>query len=180
VVDLDALRRGDPALARWAVDRLVPKVVLATQTRVLEPVVDLDGSWWPSVPTIAVTPRSTRSLDDLWAIAAVLAAPPISAWALDQHRGSARSRHAIKLAAAQVLELPLPTDARAWRQGAVQAVAAQRAATEGDAAGWGAALERLGQAMSTAYGADPTVREWWSGRRPPWRSGSRPGATVST
>ena len=35
--------RADPRLARWADARLVPKVVLATQTRVLEPLVDLDG-----------------------------------------------------------------------------------------------------------------------------------------
>ena len=117
VVDLDAVARADPRLARWADARLVPKVVLATQTRVLEPLVDLDGRWWPSVPTIAVTPRSGDP-GELWAIAAVLAAPAVSAWALAHYRGTALTRDALKLSATQVLELPLPVDDAAWADGA--------------------------------------------------------------
>ncbi|MEJ7582916.1 MAG: DEAD/DEAH box helicase [Acidimicrobiales bacterium] len=53
VVDLTSLT-GDPTLHRWVVDRLVPKVLVATQTRVVEAVVDEEGAFVPSVPTIAV------------------------------------------------------------------------------------------------------------------------------
>ncbi|HMQ26472.1 MAG TPA: N-6 DNA methylase, partial [Acidimicrobiales bacterium] len=45
VVDLETLAADDPALARWVDDRLVPKVVVATQTRVIEAVADVEGRW---------------------------------------------------------------------------------------------------------------------------------------
>jgi hypothetical protein len=169
VVDLDALRRADPALSRWAAERMVPKVVLATQTRVLEPAVDVEGSWWPSVPIIAVTAESADA-EALWRIAAVLAAPPISAWALDRYRGSALSADAIKLSARQVLEIPLPLVPDCWDEGASWARVAHEAAAAADADAWGRALDRLGRAMTRAYRADPSVLDWWSARRPPWRA----------
>ncbi len=176
VVDLVELGRRDPKLGRWGSDRLVPKIVLATQTRVLEPVVDLDGRWWPSVPTIAVVPSGEVRVDgevdergDLWAIAAVLAAPPVTAWALRQFRGSALARDAIKLSATQVLDIPLPPDAGAWAAGATAARRAQQAAERGDAEGWRAGLESLGSAMTEAYGAPRSVLDWWIPRLPRWR-----------
>ncbi len=168
VVDLEAVAQADPRLARWADARLVPKVVLATQTRVLEPLVDTDGAWWPSVPAIAVTPRSGDP-GDLWAIAAVLAAPGVSAWAMAHYRGSALSRDALKLSATQVLELPLPVDQAAWADGARLAARAQRQADRADADGWHAALVELGQAMTHAYRSGRTIRDWWVDRLPPWR-----------
>jgi hypothetical protein len=168
VVDLAGLGRGDPRLARWAEARLVPKVVLATQTRVLEPAVDTTGTWWPSVPVIAVTPRSGDG-DELWSIAAVLAAPAVSAWALAQYRGAALSRDAIKLSATQILDIPLPVDAGAWAEGAVLAAAAHRRAQAGDPAGWHEALLGLGGAMAAAYRSGPEVVDWWSGRLVAWR-----------
>ncbi len=119
VVDLEGLAAADAALAAWAAERRVPKVVVATQTRVLEAAVDTEGTWWPSVPTIAVVPRP-GSAADLWALAAVLSAPPVSAWALGQYGGTALSGDAIKLSARQILEIPLPVDARAWSEGAAR------------------------------------------------------------
>lgn len=168
VVDLEAVARVDPRLARWADARLVPKVVLATQTRVLEPLVDTEGAWWPSVPAIAVTARSGDP-GDLWAIAAVLAAPAVSAWALAHYRGSALSCDALKLSATQVLELPLPVDQAAWADGARLAARAQAEADRADAAGWRAALVELGQAMTEAYRSGRAIRDWWTDRLPPWR-----------
>jgi len=167
-VDLDALRAADGRLAAWADARLVPKVVVATQTRLLEAAVDLDGCWWPSVPTIAVVPTSGDPAD-LWRIAAVLSAPPVSAWALERFGGAALSTDAVKLSASQVLSVPLPRDHGAWAEGASAARAAQAAGEQGDADGWAAALDRLGHAMTRAYGADDDVRRWWADRRPAWR-----------
>jgi hypothetical protein len=169
VVDLATLRESDPRLARWGGDRLVPKVVLATQTRVLEPAVDVDGRWWPSVPTIAVVPPATSGPDRLWSIAAVLAAPPVSAWALDHHRGVALARDAIKLAAKQVLDIPLPRGQDEWDQGAAAAARAHHAAATGDAEAWRAALVDLGEAMTRAYAAPAAVFDWWTERLPSWR-----------
>ena len=48
-VDLAALT---PALAGWARSRLVPKVLVASQTQVIEAVADLEGLWVPGVPVV--------------------------------------------------------------------------------------------------------------------------------
>ncbi|MEL7474214.1 MAG: hypothetical protein AAGK04_12925, partial [Planctomycetota bacterium] len=44
-------------LGPWIAQRLVPKVLLATQTRVLEAFVDAEGRLVPSVPLITITPK---------------------------------------------------------------------------------------------------------------------------
>ena len=84
-VDLRRLTAAGGALAGWAEQRLVPKVVLATQTRVLEPAVDERGAWLPSVPAITVIPHEER----LWHVAAALASPVAAAWALRETAGTA-------------------------------------------------------------------------------------------
>ena len=143
------LERVEPAsLRRWVDDRLVPKVVLATQTRVLEAAVDLDGSWVPSTPVIAVH----TAADALYDVAAVLIAPPVSAWAAATYAGVALAPDAIKLSARQVLEVPLPPDRRRWKLGAA-------ALRDGDLLGAGAH-------MTAAYGANDVVFDWWKGRLP--------------
>lgn len=158
VVDLEGLRAVDPALATWADARLVPKVVVATQTRVVEAAVDVEGRWFPSVPTIAVTAEPER----LWHVAAVLLAPPVSAWALARHTGAALSSDALKLSARQVLEIPLPTDAAAWDDAAALLQAYAGADGNRPAAG----LEAFGSTMTRAYGASAEVLAWWSARLP--------------
>jgi hypothetical protein len=150
-LDRAALAEGDPSLSGWVEARLVPKVVLATQTRVLEPAVDGAGTWVPSVPVIAVHGAS----GDLWRIAAVLAAPPVSAWALARFGGAALSSEAIKLSARQVLEVPVPADRRSW------CAAADRLRDGGPGS-----LEAGAALMTRAYGAGPDVLEWWRRRLP--------------
>jgi N-6 DNA methylase len=146
-VDLAAM--ADGPLRRWVVDRLVPKVVLATQTKVLEPAIDADGTWVPSTPVIAVHAPS----DVLFRVAAVLLSPPVSAWASSMYAGVALTSDAIKLSARQVLEIPLPPNEAAWERGA-EALAA------------GELLE-VGSLMTTAYGCDDGVTRWWANRWQP-------------
>ena len=170
-VDLTALGAADPHLASWAEARLVPKLVVATQTRVLEAAVDEHGWFWPSVPTLALVPRADlaeRDRVDLWELAAVLHAPATSAWALSRFGGAALSSDAIKLSASQLLEVPLPPDRAAWARGAAAAERAHRAALRGEPARWAEALDQLGAAMDAAYGVDE-LTSWWSARRPAWR-----------
>ena len=102
VVDLDAMAE-DPKLAAWAARRLVPKVLLATQGKVLEAVADVEGAWLPSVPVVTVRPHDP---DDLWRVLAVLLAPPVCAVAATRYAGSALNPGAIKLSAKQVAGLP--------------------------------------------------------------------------
>lgn len=142
-VDLDAM--DDGPLRRWVCDRLEPKVVLATQTRVLEAAIDHDGTWVPSTPVIAIH----ASRPDLARVAALLVAPPVSAWARSTFPGVALASDAIKLSARQVLDIPMPAGAE-W----------ERAITElknGD-------LLMAARSMTQAYGCSDDVYEWWANR----------------
>ncbi len=142
-----------PAVSRSALSerlraRLVPKVVVATQTRVIEAAVDGNGEWLPAVPVISIVAEAPM----LWPIAAALCSPPLTAWAATQHLGAARSSSAIKLSARDVRALPLPEPSVAWEQ----AEAALRA---------GDVLE-AGRLMCIAYGVDDTTFTWWQARLP--------------
>ena len=151
VVDLVGLRVADPTVARWVDQLQVPKVVVATQTRVGEAAVDERGTWVPSVPSIAVVAPADR----LWAVAAVVCSPVASALAVQRTAGTALSARAVKLSAWQVLDLPCPADRRAWDAGA-------DALRAGD-------LDRFADAMATAYGLGDShpVTAWWHTRRAP-------------
>jgi hypothetical protein len=165
VVDVEGLRDGDPTLARWAERVLVPKLLVATQTRVIEVIVDEVGNMWPSVPVIAVV----AAPEQLWPLAAALASPPVSADSLRHHAGSALSGDAIKLSAKQILETGLPAESSAWEQGTECLRAASDAAVGGDASTWRAQLQRFGMHMCEAYGVDRDVFAWWLARVPPFR-----------
>ena len=163
VVDLASLDAADPALGAWVAHRLVPKVLVATQTRVVEAVADVDGVWVPSTPVIAVPAPPGR----LWHVLAVLLAPPVSAWALHLSAGTALAPDALKLSAAQVRMIPAPVDRRAWDDGAAAAHAAQDAGAGDERR---VALEALGEAMVPAHGITgddgASLLDWWLRRLP--------------
>jgi hypothetical protein len=164
VVDRAALAAANPRLARWVGDRLVPKVLVATQTRVVEAVIDRDGQMVPSVPVVAVA----APVDRLAMVAAVLHAPPVSVWALHRAGGAALAADAIKLSAGQVLEIPLPVDATRWRRAA--GLLAGRDVGTGAGSGPAPDPGDFGAEMCAAYGlpADHPVLGWWLARLPSW------------
>jgi hypothetical protein len=137
-----------PALSDRLRQRLVPKVVVATQTRVIEAAVDTAGAWLPTTPIVSAVAEP----DELWPIAAALCSPPLSAWAATRHLGAARSSTAIKLSAREVRALPLPPPSPAWDDAA-------HALRAGD-------LLRSGRLMCDAYGVDDVSFTWWKGRLP--------------
>jgi hypothetical protein len=146
-VDLAGLAASP--LAAWATRQLVPKVLVATQTPVVEAVADEAGEWLPCTPVITVVPRTI----DVWHVLAALLAPPVTAWALREAAGAALSSNAVKLSAAQLRSLPLPCQGAAWDE----AAALVRA---GDVRG-------AAPAACRAYGVDgSTVTDWWSARLP--------------
>ena len=103
--------------------RMQPKVLVATQTRVIEAVADHDGSLWPSVPVLSVLPKMTEQkgmASELDLLVAALTAPPASVWAARQAVGTARSPGAIRLSASLLERMPLPVDIDLWERGAVQ------------------------------------------------------------
>ena len=155
-VDLDALH-ADGSLSGWARARLVPKVLIATQGRVIEAAVDVHGAWLPSVPVLTLVTEPDR----LWHALAVLLSPPVVAGAAARYLGAALAPHAIKLSAKQVAGLPLPSDLQRWDEGATLARAAQQA----DPAARPAALRALATVMCLAY-EDDAALGWWSDRLP--------------
>jgi hypothetical protein len=166
VVDLAGLRAADPDLARWAGERRRPKVLVATQTAVVESVVDRHGRCYPSVPVVSVEPAPGR----LWDVAAVVGAPAVSAWLAARLAGTALSAGSVRIGASHLLELPLPVDRDAWRVGAERLAAATAAAEAGDGQAWDRGLRAYAEAMGAAYGVeDPDLLAWWHARRPSWR-----------
>ena len=158
LVDLNRLR-SESELGDWAANRLVPKLLLATQTRVIEVVVDEAGVLLPSVPVITVTTHGIS----LWHAAAALMSPPITAWAAARYMGAALSIDALKLSASQVLGLPLPASSVTWDTAA---------ALIRDASGSSSSqkrtqkLQEAGALMCDAYrvcDADQLMN-WWRGR----------------
>lgn len=143
-----------PGLAAWAANRLVPKVLVATQTRAPEAVVDPTGRLLPSVPVITVTVGPDRPAD-LWRVAAVLGAPAVAREVARRHLGSGLNARAVRLRAADVLALPLPSGERSWSE-AAEALAA------------GASPSEVAARMNEAYGLgdDPELTAWWQALLP--------------
>ncbi|GAC1308779.1 MAG: hypothetical protein NVSMB16_05100 [Acidimicrobiales bacterium] len=157
--DLRRLASDDP-LRLWAGNRLVPKILVATQSRVIEAAADEEGDVLPVVPVITVIPRPDR----LWHILAALSSPPASAYARREFAGAALSRDAIKMSARQIAGIPLPTDSEAWETSARTVREATEAARRGDHAGWLEALREAGTTMCDAYGVgrEPLTGWWWA------------------
>jgi SAM-dependent methyltransferase len=141
-VELDRLEEW---MRRWADGLLVPKVVVANQTRVIEAVADPSAEWIPGIPLITARPTGSVDAD---AIAAVLTSPVASAWAWQRAGGTGLSATALRLGPRWLAELPWP---------AGDLAAAVLALEAGDVAA-------CGDAVSAAYGLDPssrTLHSWW-------------------
>lgn len=163
-VALDLL---SPPLRTWADRRLVPKVLVATQTRVLEAVVDEAGDLLPSVPVVTVTPLAGGP-DHLWRIGALLTSPPVTLLAARRHLGAGRNATALRLSASDVLALPLPADRRPWGRAARSFRAASTLDGPDVDSERRARLVEAGRAMCEAFGlaGDDELLEWWTGRLP--------------
>jgi hypothetical protein len=164
VVDLDALQRDTPVLARWVEARLRPKLLVATQSAVVEAMADPAGQWIPSVPVISLEPRLAG---DLWRLLAVLVSPVASAWALERYGGAGLSASAVKLSARQLLEVPLPLNAEMWDSAAATC---RSACGRVDERLWRDDLLAAAHLMNEAYGLETTTSDgllaWWMARLP--------------
>ncbi|GAB3862780.1 hypothetical protein GCM10028801_28990 [Nocardioides maradonensis] len=145
--DAPAVRPADlpDPLRAWARSRLVPKLLVAGQGRVIEAVADPAGELLPSVPVVSVVPHDPA---DLWRLLAVTLAPPVVAHAAARYLGTGLTPGSLKVSAKQLAALPLPTDEVAWDEAA--ALAAE-----------GGSLAEIGRLMTRAYGIDDGLVDWW-------------------
>jgi hypothetical protein len=144
-VDVRALS-GSPRMVAWVRARRVPKILVATQTKVIEAWVDTDGNAVPLVPLITVTPTCEG---DLWKVASAVASPVVAARAVALYAGSALSAGAIKLSARQLLEMPLPRDVARWKR---STAALKRASSARSPASLARALRAFATASCEAHG----------------------------
>lgn len=147
-VDLDRLDGRFPA---WAARKLVPKVLVANQTRIIEAVADPDGRWLPGVPVTTVTPTDRT---DVWELAAVLTNPVASIVAWHHGAGTGLSTTAVRVG-------PVSLGSTPWPAGSlVEAVAALQ---ESD-------LDGCARSVLAAYGIDASeidpLVSWWTERLP--------------
>ncbi len=161
-VDLDRL---DPKMKEWARRRLVPKVLVANQTQIIEAVCDHHGAWLPGVPVIGVYPRGAHWDDGddqpelfplvdfavtAWEIAAVLTSGFASVWSWHRGAGTGLSATSVRLSPVVLADLPWPAGDLS------RAVAALRRGDVRDCA----------RAVDDAYaltGADAqSVSSWWN------------------
>ena len=141
--------RLDEKMQRWARRLAGPKVLIANQTRVLECVLDRDGTTLPAVPVITARPN-TLGDTELSALGAVLSSPLVSAWLWHTAAGTGLSARAIRIRPAVVAAVPWPDGPLA------PAIAAYEA---GDLAGSAVAVH-------AAYGIGASDGErllrWWT------------------
>lgn len=149
-------------LSDWVDARLIPKILLATQTRVNEVFVDEHARLLPSVPVVTITPRDPSML---WLVAAALASPVAAAEAARRYAGSGLHHHVVKLSARQCLTLPLPSDQTAWRRAAADFAVLQ--ALPPDSQDRVSRLRRFAETSCLAFGVEDAsaLVGWWSERQ---------------
>lgn len=152
-VDVSGVHAAGGRVSAWLERVQRPKVVVASQTRVVEAASDRGGTWVPSTPTVAVVPHDPEDVDRL---TAALCAPPVSAWMVRRAAGTALSADAMRISASLLSDVPLPGDAGAWAEATALLAA-------GDLAGFAMVATRM-------YGPpadDATaVESWWRSRCP--------------
>lgn len=134
----------------WAARKLVPKVMVANQTTVVEAVADPAGTALPGVPVTTATPHD-GSVGKVWQTAAVLTSPIATAFAWQHGAGTGLSTRSVRVGPRSLAGIP-------WPAGDLDAAVA--ALRTGD-------IERCGSEVCRAYGlADAALLTWWSDRLP--------------
>lgn len=158
VVDRHLLAAA-PSVASW-IDRLRrPKLLVASQTRILEAAPDPGGDMVALTPLVAVLPASEG---DLWLALAALSAPPATAWATARAAGSGRSATTLRVSADLLRRMPTPPQRSGWEE------AARRLAA-------GASVLDVADLLTAAWGSDPALTEWWAAQLPAGMRDAREG-----
>ena len=147
----------DSAIVGWVADRLVPKLMVASQTKVLEVAIDADGDMVPCTPVVTVEPTGDRP--SLAHLAAALTSPLASLLLLHEAAGSALSAQAMRVSARALGDLPLPPEGPEWDAAAAAVAALDGAPTQPQ-------LVEIGRLAMAAYGLSERtdIVNWWQSR----------------
>lgn len=149
-------------VAHWVESRRVPKLVVASQGRVIEAAADPDGLYVPLTPLISVEPTDSA---DLWKLLAVVLAPPIAAASVAARVGTGLGEGSVRLRAVDLAAIPLPSHDGPW-----SLAAAILAGVDDRAASRVELVDEVGRLMCAAYGMTDVdaapVLAWWSDRQP--------------
>jgi hypothetical protein len=154
-VDVPAL---SGPMQTWAAGKLVPKVIVSTQTKIVEAWVDELGEFLPSIPLISIVPSGK---EDVWMIAAAVGNPVSSVFAFRNFSGSGMTGKVLKLNGAQIGNVPLPSNRKAWSE-AASILKELHHSPEGDLD----LLRSFGEAIIGAYEVDNQreLVDWWLAR----------------
>lgn len=147
----------DPSIRGWVADRMVPKLLVASQTKVLEVIIDRDGEMVPCTPVITVEPADHAP--SLAHLAAALTSPVVSLLLLADAAGSALSADAMRVSARALAALPMPAEGRNWDAAAAAVEALDGAPSQAE-------LLEIGRLGLAAYGLSGRVdiANWWQSR----------------
>ncbi len=147
-----------PQLKKWLEQKLRPKLLVATQTRVVECFADTGGHLLPSTPLLSVTPMKETQL---WHLMAAVASPAASAWLACVAAGTGLSQTTIRIRASLLADLPMPLPSESWDEGAYLARKMQEERADETVS------IRFGEVMNQAYDADSEeLLSWWISRLP--------------
>jgi len=150
----------DAAIHDWVGARLVPKLLVASQTKVIEVAIDTAGHMVPCTPVVSIEPLA--GAPGLAHLAAALTSPLASLLLLEEAAGSALSSDAMRVSASALSRLPLPPAGAAWDAAADAVVEATSAGTPPTRS----QLVEVGRFGLAAYGLGERadILDWWQSR----------------
>ncbi|MBM46933.1 MAG: hypothetical protein CL458_11940 [Acidimicrobiaceae bacterium] len=151
VIDIE----GDPPpkLSKWLEQKLEPKLLVATQTQIVECYADPEGELLPSTPLLSVLPVEETQL---WHLMAAVSSPAASAWLSCIAAGTGLSQTTIRIRASMLADLPLPLPSKSWDEGAYLARKIQEETVDEQT------CIRFGEVMNQAYNApSEALLRWW-------------------
>jgi len=139
----------------WAARKLVPKVLVANQTRVVEAVADVDGAWLPGVPVTTIVPVDPcRAIATCREVEALLCSPIASILCWQEGAGTGLSPRTVRVSPAVLGAIPWP---------AGDLGPAVVALADGDVV---ACARAVLDAYAVAAGARDPMLRWWDAQRP--------------
>ena len=153
----------DSSVRDWFEQRRRPKLLLASQTRIVEVLPDPLGRYLPSVPVLTVEWGTNADEGLMWRLTAMLSSAETCAHLRNRSAGTGLSDTSIRIRASQLVNLPLPSGLEAWQEAANTA---QSAFSESDPEARFGLMRTMVERMHVAWGTPKEIAHeltsWWT------------------